>query len=312
MSLEPDPKILLLKDRAYMLAQARLFFSQKGVVEIDAPILNRASNIDDYIDPITASYCNDQEGFLHTSPELFLKKILALGSGDIYFLGHVFRDHEKGEHHHIEFTMVEWYRLKLSYQEMIDETLEFVKLFVSETTARIATYEEMLLKYTGLNVFEVNQQSLCEYAQVNLNVSEKLLAGSRNDLLTLIFTEMVEPHFKELGLIAIKDYPAEQAALAKVREVKGQKVASRFEVYYQGVELANGYDELIGSTELEKRFNEHNEKRQLRGKKKLPIDREFIKANGLLPQCTGVAVGFDRLMMLRHQLDAIFPIMART
>lgn len=313
MSLVHEPKtsqIELLKDRAFMLKKARAFFEQKGVVELDCPILNATCNIDDYIDPVSAITCGSKEGFLHTSPELFMKKLLAKGIGDIYFLGHVFRDHEKGAYHHVEFTMVEWYRLSLDFPSLIDETIDFVRLFFPVQKVKTFTYREALLQFTSIDYLKVSTEDLLSYIQGHLNMEGDLSKQSFSDLLTLIFTEKVEIHFKDFELVVLKNYPKEQSALSKVEVVDGVQVAKRFELYYKGVELANGYDELIGGEELKRRFVYLNEKRREGGKKELPIDEKFIEANGALPQCTGVAVGFDRLMMLRHHQHSIHSTMA--
>lgn len=313
MSAVLNPKndsLELLKDRAKMLKAARAFFEKKGVLELDCPILNKACNIDDFIDPIATIYQGNCEGFLHTSPELFMKKLLAQGIGDIYFLGHVFRDYESGDHHHVEFTMVEWYRLSLDYLGLIDETIEFVKLFFPVNEIKVLTYRKALLEYTGIDYVKVNKEELLEYIEKNLNFDDDLSEQSFSDLLTLIFTEKVETRFEDFELIVLKGYPKEQSALSKIEIEEGVEVAKRFEIYYKGIELANGYDELIGGDELKKRFIYLNQKRKKRGTRELPIDEKFIKANALLPQCTGVAVGFDRLMMLRHHNRSIHPSMA--
>lgn len=303
-------KVKLLQDRAYMLKKVRTFFEERGVLELDCPILNASCNIDDFIDPISVNYCETKQGFLHTSPEIFMKKLLAEGIEDIYFLGHVFRDHEKGSFHHVEFTMVEWYRLKLDYQGLIDEVVDFVRLFFNASPVTVLTYHKALLDYTLIDYSTATKEELLSFIEKNLEIEGDLSDESFSDLLTIIFTEKVEPHFKDLGLVVLKNYPKEQSALSKLEIVEGLEVAKRFEVYYQGVELANGYDELIGGKELEKRFVFLNEKRAAKGKMKLPIDAHLIEANSKLPQCTGVAVGFDRLMMLRHQHKSIHPTMA--
>ena len=311
MSLELKHSSLeLLKDRALMLKTARSFFEERGVMELDCSILNSTSNIDDCIDPIEVKYCDTKTGYLHTSPELFMKKLLAKGIGDSYFLGHVFRDHEKGEHHHVEFTMVEWYRENLDYPGLIKETIDFVKLFVDVHHIQTFTYREALLRYTGLDYVKASKEVLKAYIEQNLNFESDLSNESHSDLLILIFTEKVEPHFEDFELVVLKDYPKEQSALAKVQTVDGVDVAKRFEIYFKGVELANGYDELVGDQELLERYTHLNEKRASINKKKLPIDEQFIAANASLPECTGVAVGFDRLMMLRHNHQSIHPTMA--
>ncbi len=293
-----------------MLKKTRSFFEDRKVLELDCPILNATANIDDSIDPIRVEFCDSKIGYLHTSPELFMKKLLAKGIGDSYFLGHVFRDHEKGQQHHTEFTMVEWYREKLDYSALINETIDFVKLFVDVNEVQTFSYRQVLLEKTGIDYVHATLQDLKDYIIKNLNFEADLSKESHTDLLILIFTEKVEPHFEEHEIVVLKDYPKEQSALAKVQVVDGIEVAKRFELYYRGVELANGYDELVGDQELYERYVVSNQKRELLNKEILPIDEQFIAANAELPQCTGVAVGFDRLMMLRHNNTSIHSTMA--
>lgn len=316
MSLEQtlNPKLGFLKDRALMLSKARSFFFQREVLEIDCPILNEATNIDDHIDPIEATYLR-KKGYLHTSPELFLKKLLAQeGCEDLYFLGHVFRDHEKGAHHHVEFTMVEWYRKNLSFEELIDETLEFIQLFVSPQSVQKITYCDALYQATGLDT-QASKEELIQYIHTHLDPTLEFEKETSSDLLIFIFAQCVEPNLDKEKLTVIYDYPKGQSALAKIKKVNQREVAKRFEVYYQGVELANGYDELTGSRELKFRYLELNKKRICLGKEPLKIDEDFIEANEKLPDCRGVAVGFDRLMMLKannrdiHQSMALLSLM---
>ncbi|MCH9632947.1 MAG: Elongation factor P--(R)-beta-lysine ligase [Chlamydiae bacterium] len=293
-----------------MLKKVRSFFEEREVLELDCPILNSTANIDDSIDPIKVKFCESKIGYLHTSPELFMKKLLARGIGDSYFLGHVFRDHEKGEHHHTEFTMVEWYRQKLDYPALINETIDFVKLFVDVNQIQTFSYREILLEKTGIDYVDASLQELKDYVQENLNFKVDLSKESYTDLLIIIFTEKVEPCFEKYELVVLKDYPKDQSALAKLQIIEGVEVAKRFELYYRGIELANGYDELVGDQELYERYIASNKKRELLNKEVLPIDEQFIAANAELPQCTGVAVGFDRLMMLRHNNSSIHSTMA--
>jgi len=255
-----DLKLQILQIRAEMLAISRHFFSERKVLEVDCPILNKAINIDDHIDPVSVSYKSTRKGFLHTSPELFLKKLLAKGSLDLYFLGHVFRDHEEGDHHEVEFTLVEWYRKKLSYEEMIQETIDYITLFVQPKSQKSFSYHEALFNQTGLDATEATKEDLLSFIHKKIDSDLNFPLESKSDLLSFIFAHTVEPSFKDEELVLIKGYPKEQAALAKT-EMQGKiEVARRFEIYYQGIELANGYDELIGNTELLKRQQLLNEK----------------------------------------------------
>ena len=275
-----------------MLAATRHFFAQRDVLEADTNILSETAPVDAYIDVMRVEMGKNKIGYLHTSPEYGLKKLLANGSGDIYQLGHVFRANEEGPIHMPEFTMLEWYRIGMSYETFIEETLDLIRLFLGNLPSEILTYREAIQKHAH-----------CDYVHDNLSpyidsYSESAQKWDRDTQLTLLFSHLVEPHLGDGKLTVITDYPATQAALAKTAIVDGIQVAKRFEVYYRGIELANGFDELTNGSEQRVRFEAENAKRLSMGKDLLPIDEEFIEALNQLPECCGVAVGFDRLMLL--------------
>jgi elongation factor P--(R)-beta-lysine ligase len=272
-------KLDILKDRAAMFAKARDFFAKKGVLEVDVPMLSLSAPIDLYIDIIEATCCH-KKAFLHSSPEYGMKRLLSEGIGDIYQISHVFRDHERGSRHSPEFTMAEWYRIGFSFEEMIQETINFIRLFLNEASQMIErmTYHEAFSRYIGY------------YPQ----------SSEERDSL---YAFEVEPHFGNHGLTVITHFPSEQAALARLGP---HGFAERFEIYFQAMELANGYHELTDSMEQRKRLIQANEAREKHGKTKLPVDEEFVAAlEKGVPDCCGVAVGFDRLIMLRNQLEDI-------
>jgi elongation factor P--(R)-beta-lysine ligase len=279
MSLASINRVDILRDRAALLAKARAFFAQRDVLEVDVPILSHAASVDVHIDVVNVACCG-KPAFLHTSPEYGMKRLLAEGIGDIYQISHVFRDWEKGERHTVEFTMAEWYRVGFSFQQMKDETLEFMRLFLDHLPATYETYsyQEVFQKYAGSFPESLEERDA-------------------------IFSFEVEPHLGKETLAVIDRFPPEQAALAQIGE---DGFAERFEVYYRGIELANGYHELLNSLELSERIHAANQERKCLGKQVLPVDKDFIQAFEVgLPDCCGVAVGFDRLMMLRHHLEEI-------
>ena len=279
MSLASISKLEILQDRAAMLSLARQFFSMRKVMEVDVPILSRAASIDTHIDLIEALCCG-KTAYLHSSPEYGMKRLLAEGIGDIYQISHVFRDHELGTRHTPEFTMVEWYRLQFTFQQMIEETLEFIRLFLEEVPQDFETfsYHEAFMRFVGKYPASLEERDA-------------------------LYAFEIEPHFGQNRLTVVTDFPPEQAALAQLGP---NGFAERFEVYYRGMELANGYHELIDPREQRLRLLKANLERVQLGKKRLPVDEEFISAlEKGLPDCCGVAVGFDRLMMLRHQIDEI-------
>ncbi len=260
----------VLKKRAAQLSKSRAFFAERNVLEIDCAALVRHPSIDAHID------CLNVEGsYLHASPECLLKRLLAEGVGDCYFLGHVFRKEELGRLHNPEFTMVEWYRLGYTLDQMIQETAEFLFLFFGQLPIQLLSYDEAFEKYVEEKDFDVRPN------------------WTKQDQIHYLFSHKIEPNLGQNELTVIIDYPPQEAALATLKKKKGRLVAERFEIYYQGVELANGYHELANAEELKERFNS------------TLFDEKFLAALKNLPDCCGVALGFDRALMLQCKCDSI-------
>lgn len=305
--MEASDKIHILKDRALMFQKARQFFSEKGVLEVDCPSLSRYASCDAHIDLIPAHLMNNIACFLHSSPEYGMKRLLSLGMGDIYQLSHVFRDGEYGQRHNPEFMMAEWYRLACSFEQMIEETLDFIQLFLGKLPAEYLSYREAFLRYAKIDPYLASDEELKKHLQT---IAPDAVADSRDDICNYILALEIEPHLGKDKLSVLTFFPPSQAALAKTRKYDGQNVAERFEVYYQTVELANGYHELQDPDEQLKRLHEANETRVALKKEMLPIDMRFIESlRKGLPECSGVAVGIDRLMMLRHKKETIEQVM---
>lgn len=275
MSLALTNRLAILHDRAHLFAKVRKFFAEREILEVDVPILSQCGSIDCHIDLVKAQACS-LPCYMHSSAEYGMKRLLSEGIGDIYQLSHVFRDSEVGSRHNPEFTMCEWYRLGFTLDELMQETLDFIRLFLDVSAYEILTYEEAFLKYAG----KKPQECACQ---------DHVLAFE------------IEPKIGRGGFTVIKDFPREKAALAKTSWNGKEYVASRFEVFYEGMELANGYHELVDAGEQEKRLREANATRIAQGKSSYPIDHDFLDAlKRGVPECCGVAVGFDRLMMLKH------------
>lgn len=272
----------LIKDRAQMLARARQFFHDKNVLEVDPPALVRAAPNDSNIDVIQT---DQEKAFLHTSPEYAMKRLLAAGLGDCYFLGHVYRKGEVGRRHNPEFTMAEWYRCGFSLQQMIEETADFLALFFGPKKLELISYKDAFAKY--------GKEDGCNPS------------WDKETRTHYILTHHVEPHLGINCLTALIDFPPEEAALACTIEKDGEIVAERFEIYHEGIELANGYHELSDAEELRRRFMEKNRVRIREGKEPYSLDEPFLDAMKTLPDCSGVALGFDRALMLRHKLSSI-------
>lgn len=276
-----------------MLARARAFFAERGVLEVDTGALVKRPPNDSNIDVIGVDQDN---GYLHTSPEYAMKRLLAEGIGDCYFLGHVFRKGELGSLHNPEFTMVEWYRVGLSFAAMIQETCDFLALFFGPKPIRLLSYREAFERYVGI-----------DYTRSQLSELQQLTNSTwpRDTCLYYLATHQIAPHLGRGELTALTDFPSDQAALACVVEKNGELVAERYEIYHEGVELTNGYHELSDAEELRRRFAEKNKTRLAEGKEPYALDEKFLAALQTLPDCCGVALGFDRALMLRHKLKSI-------
>lgn len=275
-----------LSARAQALKMVRTFFEERHVVEVDTPLLSNFASIDTHIDLFKVD-----GGYLHSSPEYGMKKLLANGSGDIYQLGHVFRKDEIGPLHAPEFTMIEWYRVETTLDAFLEENLNLVRLFVGERASEILPYKETFQREVGLS---------CDAPPLELMERGKVLGfefHSENDIINLLWGCVVEPMLGNKKITVITDFPKEQAALAQIKN----GVAERFELYFNGIELGNGYHELTDPIEQKERLKRSNNERVLLGKEALPLDPEFIKAlERGLPDCYGIALGFDRLLMLKE------------
>jgi lysyl-tRNA synthetase class 2 len=309
--MPPLNKIAILRDRAYMLSQARAFFAGRQLLEVDCPILSPSASVDSHIDLMyTANH--SQARYLHSSPEYGMKRLLAQGIGDIYQLSHVFRHEEQGLRHNPEFMMAEWYRIGMPFLDLIEETADFMRLFLGEMPAHLISYREAFNTYMGFDYLSISSQELIEFlGSREIKLHDHALEGDKEALLNLILGLFIEPQLGQEELTVLAYYPASQAALAKTQWRDDEQVAERFEIYYQGLELCNGYHELLDPVEQRLRFLQANQARQLLGKETLPLDDRFLQAlTKGLPECCGVAVGFDRLMMLRHHLSDIRDVLS--
>jgi lysyl-tRNA synthetase class 2 len=287
-----------------MLRKARGFFEERGVLEVDCCALSPRAAIDSNIDVIAASVSERETGFLHTSPEYAMKRLLSNGSGDIYFLGHVYRKGDIGRVHNPEFAMAEWYRIGISFTGMIEETCDFLRLFLGPLPTHTIGYRESFFRYLGI---DYTAASLDELKQAALPFSPSgIETWNRDATVYFLLTHGIEPHLGRDGLTVFTDYPPHEAALARVVEKTGEKVAERFEIYYESVELANGYHELSDAPELRRRFEEENAIRQSQSKETYLLDEAFLEAmiRGI-PDCCGVSVGFDRALMLRRKARSL-------
>jgi len=301
----------LLHDRAFLLQKARDFFAARNILEVDCCALVPRAPIDSNIDVIEAQATDSQEGYLHTSPEYAMKRLLSAGVGDIYYLGHVFRKGEIGSRHNPEFTMAEWYRIGLSFPELIEETCEFLFLFFGPLPTRKLSYRDAFSTHLGIDYSRVSIAELQKTAQRHkIELPAESSEWSRETFLHLLLSHVIEPHLGQGELTILTDYPPNQAALARVVQKKGEPVAERFEIYYQGIELTNGYHELGDAQELRRRFRQENQARQALGKKTYLLDEAFLAdLETGFPACCGVSVGFDRALMIRRKVRSLSEVL---
>lgn len=297
--------------RAKDLCLARHFFATRSIIEVDCPLMAKSACIDLHIDLLKVTSSKQHIYYLHSSPEYFMKRLLADYDHDIYQLFHVFRDEEVGPIHNVEFMMAEWYRRNFSLDEMIEETIEFIQNFLYTAEAIYLTYREAIYQYAHIDYVKASSQDLYEcLIKHDIIPYDHIMQEGKDALLNLIMGTLVEPKLKTLPLVIIKHFPASQAALAKKRWIDDEEIGLRFEIYSRGIELANGYEELLDAKEQRERLEKANEERAFHQKEKLPIDEHFIKAlQKGLPSMSGVAVGFDRLLMLKYNKTCLKDIL---
>lgn len=292
----------MLQLRARVNAAIRAFFAQCGVLEVETPILSAAGNTEPNIDSFTTRFSGHVSAgartrWLRTSPEFPLKRLLAAGLGDCYELGRVFRNGEAGGRHNPEFTMLEWYRLGWDHHRLVDETVALVRELLAlvdrTATLEVLTYRELFVRYTGVDPFDATLEQL-QAPLAGIGIDGQGL--TRDDWLDLLMTHRIQPAFSPQVLTVVHDWPASQAALARIRPGE-PPLAERFELYLGQYELANGYHELNDAAEQRVRFERDHAVRTARGDVLPPFDESLLASLDGLPHCAGVAVGVDRLMM---------------
>ena len=305
--------IEIIKGRARIVSDIRHFFSQRHVLEVDTPILSRAAPTAPYLESFKTEFIpmgsiDKASYYLQTSPEFAMKVLLAGGSGSIYQIAKVFRNGERGRLHSPEFTMLEWYRPELNLEELMDEVAALLQTITSYSESVRFSYKEVFSQYLNINILVCSKDELQKLAIKKLPSFSGDFYLDRDGWLELLMSQVIEPELASLKKpVFIYDFPASQAQLAKVKlDNDGEQVAARFELYAGGLEVANGYDELLDAKELRKRFEYDNQQRLKLGKAEMPIDEKLLAAMDLgLPPCTGVAVGLDRLLMLAMNKESI-------
>lgn len=290
--------------RAHLYARVREFFKARDVLEVETPAIHHTTATDPHIDSVKVT-CNGRSQFLHTSPEYAMKGLLARLGCDIYQLCRVFRDGESGRFHDVEFTMLEWYRLHWSYRDLMQEVDALVRQLLGERlplqASRFVSYQEVFGQYCGLDPWSAGREDYrraCRQAGLSLPAQWSVDAYQ-----ALLLDHVIATRLPRDCLIFVHDFPPAQASLARIND---RQRAERFELYAGGLELANGYQELVDANEQQRRFEADNRKRKALGKEVLKADPALIEAlERGLPDCAGVAVGMDRVLMLATGVDDI-------
>lgn len=305
-----------LSVRAALVDGVRQFFRDREVLEVNTPVLSQATSTDPAIEPFATRYSGPAypDGltlYLQTSPEFAMKRLLAQGSGPIYQLCPVFRNGEFGSRHNPEFTLLEWYRPGFDHHRLMAEVAELVMACIGRELAMEKTsYVDLFQQNFGWDPLEVGLPILVETAVLHGIDVDRNTLRSVDQWLDLLMSLVVEPRLGREKLTFVYDYPASQASLARLHP-QDQRLACRFELYYQGVELANGFHELADAAEQQSRFEQENDQRKRAGQPVLPIDYRLIEALETgLPDCAGVALGLDRLLMLKLGAESLDQVLS--
>ena len=312
----PTASIEVIRLRASMLARVRAYFASERVLEVQTPLLSSAAASEPQMESIAAQPLRGPAMYLQTSPEYPMKRLLAAGVGDCYQICPVFRDGESGRQHNPEFTMIEWYRVGFGVAELQRDVDRLLRAAIGELRAllpaRLLTYRQAIAEACGLDCRDATPGEI-EAVLRNRGVALNSTAGQNRDgWLDLLMATVVGPGLGHEAPVFVRDYPASQAALAQVRDdPDGWPVAERFELYLDGVELANGFHELGDTLEQRRRFAQDLQHREQHGQRLAPLDERFLAAlDAGLPDCAGVALGFERLVMAALGLPSISAVMA--
>jgi len=311
------------QSRAKILQQIRLFFAERNVLEVETPALSKGTVTDVYLDALSCRYnfLSDSSPdhsstlFLQTSPEFHMKRLLASGYGCIFQMCKAFRHEESGCNHNPEFTMLEWYRLDFDHFDLMKEVADLLIAVLFCAQPQQVTYQKLFIEKVNLDPLCTTRDELLELIAQHEMLSDWLVTDSKSDvdndiLLQFVFTEIIEPTIGIDAPCFVYNFPKSQASLAKL-SLTDARVAERFECYYQGIELVNGFHELTDEKLQIERFQADNIKRLTKGLPKKPLDARFTNAltHGL-PQCSGVALGIDRLVMLALKAEHIEQVLS--
>jgi len=311
---QPSACLAILQQRAAILRTIREFFAIRGVMEVETPLMCHTSVTDPFIQSIPAYFQAPHQTvptcyYLQTSPEYAMKRLLAAGSGPIYQITKAFRQGEVGQYHNPEFTMMEWYRPGFDHHALMDEMDALLQLILKKPAAERKSYAELFQSHLQLDPHHAALAELKACAEHH-ELSVAMDIYDRDTWLNLLMTHVIEPRIGLEKPLFVYDFPASQAALARI-QASNPPVASRFEVYFRGLELANGFHELQDAKEQRLRFEKNNQERIAQGLPTLALDHYFLAAleHGL-PDCAGVALGIDRLVMLATHSESIQEVLS--
>lgn len=311
---QPSASIDTLKQRAELFSYLRYFFKQRNVLEVDTPVMSNCAVSDPFIDSIEVNYHasvgqEPEPLYLQTSPEYAMKRLLAAGSGAIYQMSKVFRNGEFGNRHNPEFTMLEWYRPGMSDVDLMDEVEALVSPVLGLDKVERITYSDLFERHLGFRPEGKSAAALKSETLKHLEI--QIDDNDKDTWLNLLMSHVIEPCLVHSGAVFVTDYPASQAALARIRKNEaGEAVATRFELFVKGVELANGYHELTDWQEQQKRLQADQAQRAELGLPQRPLDDRLVEAlKAGMPDCSGVALGVDRLLMLALGVEKIAEVL---
>lgn len=312
-SYAPTMSLAMAQQRAQFMSSIRQFFIKRQVLEVQTPLLSQAGNTDTFLQSVAAQVTYQDKPctyYLHTSPEFAMKRLLATWQVPIYQICPVFRDNEIGVRHNIEFTMLEWYQPNYSLADMASEVGELLEmLYGYPMVMNHYRYVDAFMDFVGIHPLTASLSALQAVAEdkglTGFDFNSEASCGTdseqdrRQSWLDLLFSHAVEPNLGHDLPTLIIEYPPATAALAKTAlDKEGNNVAKRFELYINGVEIANAYDELADGQALKKRFEQDNQLRQRHNLPSMPIDKHLIRASDDLIPCSGIAIGLDRLLMV--------------
>ncbi len=314
----PTASIENLRFRARILASIRSYFAAHDVMEVDAAVLSQCAVSDPYIDSLEVHYKAHPDAtaemcFLQTSPEYAMKRLLAAGSGSIYQMGKVFRNGEEGRNHNPEFTMLEWYRLGFDDQQLMDDVESLVRSILPIGPIRRCNYRDLFIEKLSIDPASASNAELA--ALMRSHVEVDLDINDRDGWLNLLMSHLIEPMLKEEPIF-VCNYPASQSALARLKQLdSGEWAAARFELFVEGIELANGYHELTDAAEQARRLQADQKVRETLNLPTRPLENRLVRAlEAGFPECAGVALGVDRLIMLAigaKHIDQVIPFTFR-